>query len=81
MMPALLIRMSRRPNFSIAESMSACEPSAEATSFSSASAVPPAASISATTVDATAPSTPTPCMEPPRSLTTTLAPRWASSSA
>ena len=39
-----------------------------------ACAVPPAASISAATVAATEPSAPTPCMEPPRSLTTTLAP-------
>ena len=46
-----------------------------ATSLVSAIATPPAATISAATVDAGPASAPTPCIEPPRSLTTTRAPR------
>ncbi len=49
MMPALLIRMSRRPNCSTAASTSACAPASVATSFVSAIAAPPAATISAAT--------------------------------
>ena len=45
------------------------------TSLVSAIATPPAATISAATVDAGPASAPTPCIEPPRSLTTTRAPR------
>ena len=56
-------------------------PSAVATSLVSAIAAPPAATISATTAEAGPASAPSPSIEPPRSLTTTLAPRAASSSA
>ena len=81
MMPALLTRMSRRPNCSTAVSTSACAPAVVATSLVSATAAPPAATISAATSDAGPASAPTPSIEPPRSLTTTLAPRSASRSA
>ena len=57
--------------------MSASAPVAVAMSLVSAIAAPPAALISATTDDAGAASAPTPYLEPPRSLTTTRAPREA----
>ena len=56
-------------------------PATVATSLSSAIAAPPAATISSATRDATPASAPTPSIDPPRSLTTTLAPRSASSRA
>ena len=74
MMPALLTRMSRRPNRSTAASTSACAPAGVATSLVSAIASPPAATISAATAAAGPASAPSPSIEPPRSLTTTLAP-------
>ena len=52
MMPALLTRMSMRPNRSTAASTSACAPAAVDTSLAVGDAAPPAATISAATVDA-----------------------------
>ena len=72
MMPALLTRMSTRPNRSTAASTSASAPAAVATSLVSAIAAPPASTISAATVDAGPASAPVPSMDPPRSFTTTL---------
>src|SRR5438309_4383805 len=80
-MPALLIKTSTRPNRSTAASTSACAPGGVATSLVSAMAAPPAATISEATADAGSASVPSPSIEPPRSLTTTLAPRSPSSSA
>ena len=61
--------------------MIAWPPSAVATDSVQATASPPAAVISFTTASATPASEPVPLMAPPVSLTTTLAPRDASSRA
>ena len=58
MIPALLIRMSRRPNRSTAASTSACAPAVVATSWVSAIAAPPAATISAAVEEAGSASAP-----------------------
>ena len=78
MIPALLTRTSSRPNCSTAASISAWPPSGVDTSLPSATAAPPAATISSTTATAGPTSAPSPSIEPPRSLTTTEAPRSAS---
>ncbi len=78
MMPALLTTMSTRPNRLSAVSMIAAAPSSVDTSFVSPTARPPAATISSATVRAGVASVPTPSFDPPRSFTTTLAPRAAS---
>src|SRR6478752_5182997 len=78
MMPAFVIRTSRRPKRSIAASTSVRAPASVATSLVSAIASPPAATISSVTVAAGPASAPSPRIEPPRSLTTTRAPRSAS---
>src|SRR5262249_33219915 len=62
-------------------SMIVCPPSGVATLLPSATAAPPAATISAATSAAGAASAPSPSIDPPRSFTTTLAPRAASRSA
>jgi hypothetical protein len=69
-MPALLTRMSRRPNSPTARSTRACAASLVPTGTTSATAVPPASVIAVTACCATASST---------SLTTTEAPERASS--
>src|SRR4051794_2258614 len=80
--PALLMTMSTRPKASRAVWTMASPPSGVATELVSATATPPASSISFATVWA-GPSLPppSPLTEPPRSFTTTCAPREASSSA
>ena len=80
-MPALLIRMSMRPQASIACLTMACTAASSVTEAPLAIASPPAALISSTTACAAVAEPPEPSTEPPRSLTTTLAPRAASSSA
>src|SRR5262245_5650341 len=80
-MPALLTTASRRPKRSTAVSTIAWPPSGLATESCDATATPPACSISATTRSATPESAPLPDMLPPRSLTTTAAPRRARSRA
>src|SRR5215208_2113199 len=80
-MPALLITMSTRPNAARAVSTIAWPPSAVATVLVSATATPPRPSISLTVCSAGPADEPVPSVAPPRSLTTTLAPREASSSA
>ena len=78
-MPALLMTMSTRPKASIAVCTIASPPSGVATELVSATASPPAALISSTTVWAGAGvGCPVPSTAPPRSLTTTSAPREAS---
>src|SRR5262249_17124442 len=79
-MPALLTTASRRPNRSTAVSTIAVPPSVVSTEWCEATATPPGC-ISATTWSATLGSAPLPSMLPPRSLTTTAAPRRARSSA
>ena len=80
-MPALLTTMSMRPNASIAVCTIASPPSGVATELASDTASPPAALISATTCSAGDALPPEPSSAPPRSFTTTSAPRFASSSA
>ncbi len=80
-MPALLMRMSRPPKVSTADCTRRSAPSQSLMSSVLAMASPPMASISSTTSWAGPWSVPSPSIEPPRSLTTTLAPWWASSSA
>src|SRR4051812_36583230 len=77
MMPALLTSTSRRPNSPTAVPTSVSAPLSRDTSLLSAIATPPASLISATTDDAGSASAPSPSMDPPRSLTTTRAPRSA----
>src|ERR1700761_4871368 len=78
-MPALLTTASRRPNRSIAVRTIASPLSGLSTESCDAAARPPARSISSTTASATPVSAPSPCMDPPRSFTTTAAPRCANS--
>src|SRR4051794_3095075 len=80
-MPALLMTTSTLPNASTAACTIAAPPSGVATELVSATASPPAALISSTTCSAAPLSLPVPSTAPPRSLTTTSAPRWARSSA
>lgn len=80
-MPALLTTASRRPKRSTAAAMIASPPAGVSTESYDATATPPAAVISSTTRSATPLSAPSPCIDPPRSLTITEAPRRASSSA
>src|SRR5581483_11924925 len=77
-MPALLMTMSTRPKASSAVLTMASAPSGEATLLPSATAAPPRASISSTTFWAGPADAPVPSTAPPRSLTTTWAPRDAS---
>src|SRR3954453_10260323 len=77
-MPALLTTMSMRPKASSADRTIASPPSTVATELVSATATPPAAVISSTTVWAAPALAPVPSTAPPRSFTTTNAPRAAS---
>src|SRR5882724_5138692 len=70
--------MSTRPNAAWAAVMRPAQPSAVVMSFPLASAVPPAAVISATTSSAGPGEAPEPSLAQPRSFTTTVAPRAAS---
>src|SRR6185312_2018737 len=79
--PALAIRMSTRPQASIACLTMLATPASSATEEPLAIASPPAALISPTTLAAASDDPPVPSTAPPRSLTTTFAPRRASSSA
>ena len=79
--PALFTRTSRRPNVSTAISMSRCAPSQSETSSPFATALPPSASISATTCSAGSDERPPPWTSAPKSFTTTCAPWRANSSA
>src|SRR6202167_3084913 len=76
-MPALLTTTWRSPNAETAWSTIAFAPSNELTLSVLATAWPPAAVISSTTDCAAEMSAPEPSTAPPRSLTTTLAPREA----
>jgi hypothetical protein len=78
--PALLINMSTRPQRALAASTIATIWSYWVTLPPLENASPPAAVISSTTLSA-ASEWPVPSRAPPRSLTTTFAPRRASSSA
>src|SRR5690242_2988337 len=73
--------MSTPPNVSSAHCTIAAPPAGVATESALATASPPAARISATTSSAADADPPVPSTAPPRSLTTTCAPRRASSSA
>src|ERR687891_2317026 len=79
--PALLTTMSTRPNASSAASTMAPPPSRVDTVSVLGTATPPASSISRATVAAGPADAPSPSTAPPRSLTTTCAPRAASSRA
>src|SRR5215831_17091276 len=79
--PALAIRMSMRPQASIACLTISATPASSVTDEPLAIASPPNALISATTLAAASDEPPEPSTAPPRSLTTTLQPRRASSSA
>src|SRR3954468_21005725 len=79
--PALLTRMSSRPNSSIACCTSRSAPAKSATFSPLVDASPPAARISSTTCSAGPGSEPSPATPAPRSLTTTVAPAFASASA
>src|SRR5262245_54931425 len=79
--PALLTTASSRPNVSTAVRTIASPPSGLATDTCDATATPPARSISSTTWSATLESEPSPCIELPRSFTTTAPPRRAISMA
>src|SRR5438309_1218025 len=79
--PALLTRTWRPPKASTAALMSRWPASQSATLSALAMASPPMALISSTTCWAGVRSSPEPSMAPPRSLTTTLAPSEANSSA
>ena len=79
--PALLIRISTLPHFSMVASTIAFTSSCFATLAPLAIASPPAASISCTTASAADNEPPEPSTVPPRSLTTTLAPLLANSRA
>src|SRR5437763_2974348 len=80
-MPALFTSTCRSPKVSIAVRINRWAPSQSAALSRLATASPPIFSISSTTCCAGARSAPSPCMSPPRSLTTTLAPSCAKSSA
>jgi hypothetical protein len=73
--------MSIRPRRSTVVSTSAWAEVGEAMSLVSATAMPPASAISVATAAAGPVSRPEPALDVPRSLTTTDAPRSASSSA
>src|SRR5919106_4555972 len=79
--PALLMTMSMRPKASRDVFTMASAPAVVATLLLSATATPPRASISSTTFWAGPADEPVPSTAPPRSLTTTCAPREASSRA
>src|SRR5580658_4884300 len=79
--PALATRMSTRPQVSIACLIMLATPASSVTDEPLAIASPPAALLASTTLPAASDEPPEPSTEPPRSLTTTLAPRLASSSA
>src|SRR3954468_6652576 len=79
--PALLTRMSSRPNSSTACRTSRSAPAKSATFSPLVVASPPPARISSTTCCAGPRSEPSPAMPAPRSLTMTLAPARASASA
>ena len=79
-MPALLTTMSTVPKAATASSTMLLAPSRSETDALLATAWPPAALISATTASA-ASDWPSPWTEPPKSFTTTLAPRSANASA
>src|SRR6476619_4144174 len=79
--PALLTRMSRRPNAATAPSIRRFAPAKSATFSPSAIAAPPSASISRTTSCAGPVSAPSPASDAPRSFTTILAPACASARA
>ena len=80
-MAAFATTASSRPHSSIACSVRLAAPSGVATDSVFATASPPAALISWTTVSASPGSLPPPKGWPPRSFTTTRAPRLASSNA
>ena len=80
-MPALLMRMSIRPHFSMTVDTMASTAASSVMSLPSTIASPPAAVISSTTCCASDGDPPSPRTSPPRSLTTTLAPRSASARA
>src|SRR6185312_1546092 len=80
-MPALHTRMSTRPHFAHASATIASTAAKSVTEAALAMASPPAASISATTFCAGVAAPPVPSSAPPKSLTTTLAPRAASARA
>src|SRR4051812_41792520 len=80
-MPALLTSTCRSPNASTAALTRRWPPSQSATLSPLAIASPPIALISSTTCCAGVASLPLPSLAPPRSLTTTLAPSDANSSA
>src|ERR1700730_13566014 len=79
--PALLTRMSRPPNSSMACCTTLSAPLQVETFSVLTTAVPPAALISSATSCAGPVSAPSPALLPPRSLTTILAPSLANSSA
>src|ERR1700692_3173711 len=79
--PALLTRMSRPPNSSIACRTTLSAPLQVETFSVLTTAVPPGAVLSFATSGAVPVSAPSPSLLPPRSLTTTLAPSLANSSA
>src|SRR3954466_9770770 len=80
-MPALAQSRSTLPHSLVARSTMAVTCSKFETSAPSAIATPPALRISSTTVSAGVSDPPLPSRAPPKSLTTTLAPRLASPSA
>src|SRR5688572_9577144 len=80
-MPALAHNRSTLPHSFVARSTIAVTCSKFETSAPSGIAVPPALRISSTTVSAGVSDPPVPSRAPPKSLTTTLAPRLASPSA
>ena len=80
-MPALLTRMSTRPHSPIAACTIAWTAAKSVTDAALAIALPPAARISSTTALAAVGVPPLPSSVPPRSLTTTAAPRAASARA
>src|SRR5229473_7555069 len=80
-MPALAQSRSTLPHFSVALATIALTCSKFETSAPSAIASPPALRISSTTASAGVSDPPVPSRAPPKSLTTTLAPRLASPSA
>src|ERR1700682_1150322 len=80
-MPALAQSRSTLPHFSVALATIALTCSKFETSAASAIASPPVLRISSTTVSAAVSDPPVPSRAPPKSLTTTFAPRLASPSA
>ncbi|SSQ42903.1 Uncharacterised protein [Acinetobacter baumannii] len=80
-MPALLTKISMRPQRAIVSSTIRWTCSASVTEAPLAIASPPAAMISSTTFCAAEVDPPLPCTSLPKSLTTTFAPKRASNSA